>query len=395
MQAADPPINATREDAGAVARRDAAWERHEAMWQDLVREHPLRYLFLEVTRRCNLKCLYCGSDCTTGRDSQELPIERWISVAQQIAEDYEPPRLMIAVTGGEPLLKPGVFDLFNELRRLGFAYGMVSNGTLITEEKAQALVAAGIGSISLSLDAPPEVNDTFRGNGAAAAVAAAVGHLRAAGFDGKLEIISSLTRAAIGHLEATRQFIAQLRVPSWRVAPIMPIGRAAQQPELVPGPAEIRTLLEYVRAAREDRLLPRPEFCEEGFVGNRFEGQVRPFLAQCRAGITTGGIRANGRIGACPELSDAFLQGDILTERFKEVWDNRFQVLRDRSWTKKGACTTCHEFARCKGGAMHLYPSATEPALRCLYLQAKEGELAAEASQRVAVPGPRVVMVRP
>ena len=379
------PINATTEDIGVVTRRDAAWERHEAKWEDLVREHPLRYLFMEVTRRCNLKCLYCGSDCTSASESQELSSEQWISIAQQIAEDYDPPRLMIAVTGGEPLLKPGIFDLFNELTRLGFPYGMVTNGTLLTEAKARALVAAGIGSISLSLDAPPEVNDTFRGKGAAAAVTAAVGQLRAAGFDGKLEIISSLTRAAIGHLEATRQFIAQLRVPSWRVAPIMPIGRAAQQPDLVPGPAEIRTLLEYVRAAREDQLLPRPEFCEEGFVGNRFEGVVRPFLAQCRAGITTGGIRANGRIGACPELSDAFLQGDILTERFKEVWDTRFQVLRDRSWTKTGACTSCHAYARCKGGAMHLYPAPSQPPLRCLYLQAKEDELST-APQRATAP---------
>ncbi len=362
------PLERLRETVG----RELAWKRHQARWKRLVAEHPLRYLFFEVTRRCNLACAYCGSDCGPKGRAEELSSAEWIEIARQIATDFEPKKVMVAVTGGEPLLKDGVFELFAELKRLGFAYGMVSNGWLLDAEAARRLVECGMGSLSLSMDAPGELNDELRGRGSSEKVTAAIGHLRSAGYQGKLEIISTLTRPAVAQLDEMRRWIAAQRISLWRVAPVMPIGRAARRPELTPGPEEVRQMLEFVLNARQDRLKPAPEFCEEGFLGNRFEGRVRPYLSQCRAGVTTGGILCDGRIGACPELGEAFAQGDIRKERFKEVWETRYQALRDRHWAHSGDCARCNQFARCGGGSLHLYEQPGAPLLRCLYLMAKQ-----------------------
>ena len=355
-------------------RTRLVWERHAARTEALSDTHPLRYLFLEVTRRCNLACRYCGSSCTGREPDGELTVPEWIGVIEQVAADFDPKQVMIAVTGGEPLLKEGIYDLFAALRRVGFRYGMVSNGQILDAAAAERLVECGIGSISLSMDGVPEVNDALRGRGAGAKVVAAVGHLRAAGYKGKLEIISTITRPALGRLEEMRRFVASLKVPLWRVAPVMPIGRAAENPELVPTADDVRALLEWIRSSRKDNMLPSPEFSEEGFLGNRFEGHVRPYLCQCRAGITIAGIRHDGRIGACPELPDVFDQGHIRTDRFKKVWDEGYGILRDRSWTKKGECATCKQYRVCRGGSLHLYPNAEGSFLRCLYLQCKEAE---------------------
>lgn len=349
------------------------WRSHRARLDGLAEAHPLRYLFLEVTRRCNLACLYCGSDCTGRARDGEMTSAEWVEALRQIAADF-PRRPMVAVTGGEPLLKEGILDIFRELQRLGYPYGMVTNGARMTPEMARDVVAAGIGSISVSMDAPPAINDELRGRGAAAGVERAVAALREAGFTGKLEVISTLTRPALPHLEEMRRHLASLRIPLWRVAPVMPIGRARGRDDLVPTPADIRGLLEWVRAARNDPRLPRPEFGEEGYVGARFEGFVRPYLAGCRAGITVAGIKCDGRIGACPELSDAFDQGDIRRERFKDVWEGRYQSLRDRAWARKGACDDCGRWPECHGGAMHLYDRPGGEFARCLYLQCKECE---------------------
>lgn len=357
-----------------VRRREVAWDKHRAKWERLVREHPLRYVFLEVTRRCNLACAYCGSSCAPKTEREELPISQWVEIVRQVARDFDARKIMIAVTGGEPLLKEGVDELFHELHALGFGYGMVTNGFFLDAVRARSLVDAGMGSISISMDAPTQVNDRLRGKGASEKVSQAIEALRSAGFAGKLEIISTITKPVVPLLPEMREHVASLRVPLWRVAPVMPIGRAANRPDLIPDAADVRAVLEFVRAGRRDGFTPAPEFSEEGFLGNRFEGCVRPYLCQCRAGITIAGILSDGRIGACPELGDAFVQGDIRTERLKEVWETRYQVLRDRSWTKKDKCAGCEQYDRCQGGAMHLYSSPEGELLRCLYCMAKEAE---------------------
>jgi len=354
--------------------RELRWAEHDFARRRLVRTHPLQYLFLEVTRRCNLKCRYCGSACSSEVMKQELSIEQWLRVIEQIARDFAARDIMVAVTGGEPLLKPGIFELCEKLAQLGFRYGMVSNGQLLDAAIAQRLVAAGVGSISLSMDAPPAINDELRGKGSSDGVVAAIGHLKAAGYQGKLEIISTISRPAVESLPQMHQYVASLGVELWRITPVMALGRAAQHPELVPSAADIRTILEFVREQRQQAPVVAPEFCEEGYLGNRFEGVVRPFLCECRAGITIGSVLHDGKIGACPELGPAFVQGDILQERFRHVWETRYQIMRDRSWTRRGPCADCGHYRRCQGGSLHLYASPQASLNRCLYLQAKSVE---------------------
>ena len=349
----------------------AMWKRHELRMDKLVREHPLKYLFLEVTRRCNLACVYCGSSCTGKEPAQEMPVSDWLEVIRQIATDFDAKEVMIAVTGGEPLIKEGIFDLFGELNRLGFRYGMVTNGMKLDRATADRLVKGGIGSISLSMDALPDTNDKLRGRGTSAGVETAVKNLQDAGYSGKLEIISTVTKPAVAELEEMRKYVGKLKVPLWRAAPVMPIGRAAEHPELIPDEAQVRSMLEWIRQSRSDEFLPQPEFSEEGFLGYRFEGMVRPYLSSCRAGITVGGIRYDGRIGACPELTDAFDQGHIKKDDFKTVWNERYDNMRDRSWTKKGECKGCKHFNICRGGSLHLYEDTDSEILRCLYLMCK------------------------
>lgn len=353
-------------------RQYVMWQRHKLKMSALREDHPLRYLFMEVTRSCNLACAYCGSSCTGRTPEGEMTSAQWVEIIKQIAEDFEPRTIMVAVTGGEPLIKEGIFDIFAALRDHGFRYGMVTNGQLLDRDKADKLVISGIGSISLSLDALPEENDRLRGRGVFEGVKTAVANLKAAGYKGKLEIISTITKPTVQTLDQMRQLVAQMKVPLWRAAPVMPIGRAAEHPELIPDSMDIRAMLEWMREARKDSFLPKPEFSEEGFLGNRFEGHVRPYLVQCRAGITVGGIRFDGRISACPELTDAFDQGHIRDSRFKEVWDKKYQVMRNRSWARKGICGDCGQFELCQGGALHLYQDPGSDILRCLYKMCKD-----------------------
>ena len=340
----------------------------------LAREHPLKYLFLEITRKCNLDCVYCGSNCSPKGLGRELPAERWIDLLREIARDFNPRQVMLAITGGEPLLKPGLFDFLKQVSSLGFPFGMVTNGTLLNPEAAKKIVDSGLGSISLSLDAPPEINDQLRGNGTSRKVEQAIKNLREAGYRGKLEVISTITKPAVPHLEELRRWLAGMLVPLWRLLPVMPIGRATGRADLIPDPMDLKIILDFIEAGRSDRLLPQPEFGEEGYLGEKYEGVVRPYRFQCRAGLTVGGIFFDGKIGACPELGDAFVQGHVDRDNFRKVWDERYQLFRDRSWTRKDACADCDAFKTCGGGSLHLYQDPHCEFSRCFYLMLAEAK---------------------
>ena len=350
------------------------WTRHKLRTAVNREEHELRYLFFEVSRRCNIHCRYCGSECTNEERAHELTADEWIAIIDQLAEDFDPKRVMIAVTGGEPLYKKGILDIYKHLHEKGFHYGMVTNSTLLNAEMAQKLVECGIDSISLSCDCIPKINDSIRGKGMSAYVEKAITNLNNAGYTGILEILSTITKPCMPYLNDMQKWVMDHGIKRWRAAPVMPLGRAAENVDLLLDEDDVRELLKFIRGHRRelgDTL--RLEFSEEGYLGDAFEGLVRPYLCQCRAGINVGGIRYDGKLGACPEISQVFDQGDIHNERFSEAWNNKYQVYRDRSWTKPlGPCRTCDKFNICHGGALHLYNDMHTPASRCFYEMLKD-----------------------
>lgn len=355
-------------DIRQMIYRSMMWKRHRLRTAQNRANHELRYLFFEVSRRCNIHCLYCGSDCSLNERDNEMDTAQWLRIIDELAEDFSPERITVAVTGGEPLYKEGIFDIFQRLHERGFHYGMVSNSTLLTPETASKIVACGMNSISLSVDSIEPVNDRIRGKGMTAYFTKAVKNLRDAGYTGILEALSTITKPCLEHLHEMQTWLESLGIRRWRVAPVMPLGRAARHRELLLDDRDLKLLLDFVRTARGVQQPLVPEFGEEGFLGDRYEGLVRPYLCQCRAGINVGGIRYDGKVGACPEISRSFDQGDIHEKRFSQIWQSGYQLMRDRSWTKTlGACARCEKFSVCRGGALHLYEDPFHEAKRCFY----------------------------
>jgi radical SAM protein with 4Fe4S-binding SPASM domain len=331
----------------------------------LPRIHPLRYLFLEITRVCNLHCRYCGSDCTPQPQGTELTAAQWIEAISSIARDFPAPKIMVAVTGGEPLLKEGVFDILQALHEHRFRFGMVTNGTRLEPATARKLVSTGIDSISVSLDGPELSHEQQRGHGSFQKALQALRNLKSAGYRGILEVISTLTKETAPVLRETQRLLHEEGIAQWRVVAAFPLGRAMQSSAQMLANSEIKELLDRVATMRKSSKLPVPEYGEEGFLGCRYEQQVRPYFYHCRAGITIGGIKADGSIGACPEIPKNLDQGNVLVDRFSTVWNNGYEAFRNRSWTRKGICADCTDFNVCQGNSLHLWDFARGETRRC------------------------------
>ena len=78
-----------------------------------------------------------------------------------------------------------------------------------------------------------------------------------------------------------------------------------------------------------------------------------------------GSVLVDGSISACPNLRSGFIQGNIYKDSFSDVWENNYQVFRDREWMKTGICKDCKSFRYCDGNGMHLRDEETgEPTWR-------------------------------
>ncbi len=121
----------------------------------------LRLVAWETTRNCNLNCAHCRASATMGPYSGELGTQASLRLLDQIAELGQP---IVILTGGEPLLRPDIFELAQYGTDKGLRMVMAPNGTLVTDENAKKMAKAGIQRISISLDGTTkERHDSFRG----------------------------------------------------------------------------------------------------------------------------------------------------------------------------------------------------------------------------------------
>ena len=317
--------------------------------------HELRCIFFEITRRCNLACLHCGSDCTADSRADDLPAESILKVLDEVRSKYDPHRIMVVLSGGEPLCYPNVFELGKEIAAREFPWGMVTNGFAWTGEMIPAARAANMASITVSLDGLEDDHDWFRGRKDSFRRASrAIELLARKPCYQKMDVVTCVNRRNLESMNELYELVKRLGVTSWRIFTISPIGRAAKNPELMLTGPEMRRLFETIRDFRNRNEIA-VHYSESGYLGHEFEEVVRDQPFFCQAGISVAGVMIDGNILACPNIDRRYAQGNIATDSFVEVWEHRYRVFRDRSWMKRGDCAGCREWRLCRGNSFHLF----------------------------------------
>ncbi len=321
-----------------------------------LRKNPLlKFLFIEMTNRCNERCRHCGSSCGEGSSDGMLSGEEIKAFLKKTASQFDISELMLCITGGEPLLREDFFEIMAYARSLGYSWGMTSNGTLIDERTAKMLAEAGMKTISVSLDGLPETNDWFR--------------QKKGGFDAALNGVRSLIgrgecfkhvqvttvvhKKNIDELPRLYEILRKEHIRSWRVIGIEPIGRALGCRELLLDRDDYIKMFDFIKEHYLDPTLPVLYGCSH-YLGAELEREIRPWYFLCNAGVYTASIMWNGDIAACLDIErrPELIQGNIRRDDFKEVWESRFECFRN-DFREKGGCKGCSEYKFCAGGAFH------------------------------------------
>lgn len=337
---------------GISLRKRIGLEIQRKFQNDLIETHPLYQLFWECTLRCNLHCRHCGSDCKTDTRLKDMPGEDFLRVLDSVRAKQNPHEVFVIITGGEPLMRSDLEKWGRAIYDKGFPWGLVTNGRLLTAERFRSLLAAGLHSVAISLDGLKENHNWMRGDERSFETVSKAIDLMVAEQSIIFDVVTCVTEHNFDELPAIRDFLIGKGVKRWRLLTVFPVGRAADDPELQLSNRHFRELMDFIKKTkREGRI--RADFGCEGFLGN-YEFDVRDDSFFCKAGVTVGSVLSDGSISACSSIRSDYHQGNIYKDDFMEVWENRFQVFRNKEWARKGECADCKVFRYCRGNGMHL-----------------------------------------
>ena len=123
------------------------------------RAPPGPVVIWNLIRRCNLTCKHCYSISADIDFKGELSTNEVFTVMDDLKSFGVP---VLILSGGEPLLRPDIFDISRRAKAMGFYVGLSSNGTLIDEHNIDAIADTGYDYVGISIDGNKKTHDLFR-----------------------------------------------------------------------------------------------------------------------------------------------------------------------------------------------------------------------------------------
>lgn len=353
-----------------------AWDSLFLQWKqridELIREHPLRIISWEATRRCNLNCIHCGSPAEDARHEDELTADEVAGAFDQIAADFDMRRFQhINITGGEPFVRSDLVEVLRRISRTS-CYRNIdiqTNGIVLADhpELLPELGQYGVTGLGISIDGLEATHDAFRQKPGSFTKAVKAARLAVeAGYSVTVGVVAHARN--VDEIPALFKFVkAEIRPRVFRVLTLDAQGRMKPDSEYMLAPRQFRRVIDFLRVEyrRSAATYGHPsatmvELGCGGWMGTDLEGTFRPMIFHCIAGIVNLGILYDGKLASCSNIPREFIEGDIRTESIKTVWETRYQRYRSFDWKKTGECSECEQWDYCHGGPMHKRLSSGE-----------------------------------
>jgi radical SAM protein with 4Fe4S-binding SPASM domain len=324
--------------------------------RDVDRRYRPIYAVWEITLACDLACRHCGS--RAGRERpDELTLAEALDLVDQMAELGVKE---VSLIGGEAYLRADWLEIIRALRKYGIAVSTTSGGRGLTREVVAQAKAAGLQAASISIDGDEVTHDRLRGvAGSHRAALAALQSLREEGVRSSCN--TQVNRLTVPVLDDVLDRIAAAGVTSWQIQLTGPIGRAADEPDVLLQPYDLLGVIPRLAALKQRaetmgvRVFPGNNVGYFGPYESILRGQYfRGHGGSCGAGKVTLGIEANGAIKGCPSLpTGPYTGGNIRDARLKDIWERAEALRFTRERTVEalwGFCRTCYYAEECLSG---------------------------------------------
>lgn len=333
----------------------------------------------EITRRCNLVCAHCRASALCEAYPGELSLEQCKAVIDDIASITDP---ILILTGGEPLMRPDIWEIIDYANLRGMHPVVGTNGTLIDDEVAAQLAAHGIPRISVSLDFPdPAGQDAFRGRaGAFDQTVEGIRHAREHGVE--VQVNTTVTKLNHDKLDTLHDLSQELGAVAFHPFLLVPTGRGENLIDVELTPQEYEEVMHWAYRRQQDspmhfkptdapmyyRVIRQDAAAEGRKVSPETYG-MEAMTRGCLGGITFCFISHTGDIQPCGYFDMQL--GNVLEKPFSEIWTTSpvFDDLRhyDRLKGKCGACEFKGVCGGCRARALSLTGDYMQEEPYCAY----------------------------
>lgn len=336
----------------------------------LLRLSSPEFVDWEITSRCNMNCIHCN---VKGYDKpEELTTEQMMSIIDML---YEAKVFEVSVGGGEPLLRPDVYDLLEYLAYKDLFPGLLSNGLLLDDIAIEKLERIGLKKIQVSIDgASAETYESIRGiRGSFKKVVERIKTIAQSSIP--LQVNTVAMKYNINEIPNILDLSLKIGATDFRVVTLIPITKELKSLQI--SDEQLAHLVYFLKKKREELkgeisiVLPT--------LKSLFEKETTTLLSEigdenslmCEAGTVLATITSCGDLIPCTYFrSPEFIGGNLTKSSLREIWITSHAFEKFRNLGKlPSECTSCKMKCLCRGGcrAMAFYQSGSLKALdpRC------------------------------
>lgn len=319
-----------------------------------------------VTRRCNLSCMHCYSDSHNCLYAGELDSEEGRRLLDDLAAFGVP---AVLFSGGEPLLRPDLFDLAAYARQLGLRCVLSTNGTLITSDIARRIREAGFSYVGISFDGLGPIHDKVRGRkGAYQDALRGLRLCRDLGI--RVGLRFTVHQKNLDQLPAIFDLLEAEAIPRFCLYHLAYAGRGDRIRGFDLAPQQTRSLLDYTfqrardfqRRGLDTEILTVDNHADGAYLYRRLREEEPQRADEVYQLLRWNGGNQSGLAVACvdpqgfvhaDQFSWHYAFGNVRQRPFSAIWtdssDPRMAILKDRKRHLKGRCRFCRYLDICNG----------------------------------------------
>lgn len=304
----------------------------------------------EVTLKCNLKCLHCGSSAGV-KNSNELTTKESLKVCKELSEiGFKG----ISLMGGELFLREDWEVISKEIKDRGMTLSIITNGFFHPNKIIPRLSKLKTDYVMVGLDGGSAIiHDKIRGvKGSFKKAISFIKETKEANIP--IGIITSFHKLNFYELRKIYNFVINKEI-DWQIQMALPFGRFPKK--LMLSDEEYYSLgmfLKYLKKKHEKDILSIFGTHNFGFNSDIIPNFDQNFQWNgCLAGINVLGIQSNGNIKGCNTLSDEYIEGNVREKSIIDIWNNSNAFNYNRKFKKEDLaenCIRCKYNESCKGG---------------------------------------------